>query len=91
MMRWIAIGFSLLLLGVFGAGAGAVYVFYEFGRGLPDHTQLAKYEPAVATRIYAGDGRLVQEYAIESRIFVPVAEIPKRIIDALPPFKRVIG
>ena len=51
MMRWIAIGFSLLLLGVFGAGAGAVYVFYEFGRGLPDHTQLAKYEPAVATRI----------------------------------------
>ena len=82
MMRWIAIGFSLLLLGVFGAGAGAVYVFYEFGRGLPDHTQLAKYEPAVATRIYAGDGRLVQEYAIESRIFVPVAEIPKRIIDA---------
>jgi penicillin-binding protein 1A len=82
MIRWLAIGFSLLLLGIFAAGAGAIYVFYEFGRGLPDHTQLAKYEPPVATRIYAGDGRLVQEYAVESRIFVPVAEIPKRVIDA---------
>jgi penicillin-binding protein 1A len=82
MMRWLAAGFALLMLGVFVAGAAAIYVFYEFGRGLPDHTQLAKYEPPVATRIYAGDGGLVQEYAVESRIFVPVEEIPKLVIGA---------
>lgn len=82
MARWLAIGFSLLMLGVFAVGAGAVYVFYSYGKGLPDHNQLAKYEPPVATRIYAGDGRLLQEYAVESRIFVPVSEIPKRVIDA---------
>ena len=82
MMRWIAIGFSLSLLCVFVAGAGAIYVFNEFGRGLPDHNQLANYEPAVATRIYAGDGRLIQEYAVESRIFVPIDEIPQLVIDA---------
>lgn len=82
MARWFAIGFAVLMLGVFAAGAGAVFIFYYYGKGLPDHNQLATYEPAVATRIYAGDGRLVQEYAVESRVFVPVSEIPKRVIDA---------
>ncbi|MBL8644256.1 MAG: transglycosylase domain-containing protein, partial [Rhodospirillaceae bacterium] len=82
MARWFAIGLSVLLMGVFVAGAGLVYIFYTYGKGLPDHNQLAKYEPAVATRIYGGDGRLIQEYAVESRIFVPVEAIPKRVIDA---------
>ncbi len=82
MIRWLSITFSLLLLALFVGGAAAIYGFYEFGRGLPDHNQLATYEPAVATRVYAGDGQLIQEYAVESRIFVPVEEIPKRVIDA---------
>ncbi|MSO97971.1 MAG: PBP1A family penicillin-binding protein [Rhodospirillaceae bacterium] len=82
MLRWFAILFSALMLGVFAAGATAVYVFYEYGKGLPDHRQLAIYEPPVTTRVYAGDGRLVQEYAVEGRIFVPVSEIPQRVINA---------
>src|SRR5262249_14955021 len=38
--------------------------------------------PPVMTRVYAGDGRLVQEYAVEGRVFVPLAAIPQRVIDA---------
>ena len=30
----------------------------------------------------AGDGRLLAEYAIEKRIFVPIGAIPKRVISA---------
>ncbi len=71
----------LLLSGVVGAGA-IFYVFYEFGRGLPEHQQLADYEPPVATRVHAGDGRLLAEYAIEKRVFVPIGAMPKRIINA---------
>jgi penicillin-binding protein 1A len=82
MARWLAIGVSLLLMGIFVAGAGLIYAFYTWGRGLPDHNQLAKYEPPMATRLYGGDGRLIQEYAVESRIFVPIDAIPKRVIDA---------
>ncbi|MDX2142865.1 MAG: PBP1A family penicillin-binding protein [Rhodospirillaceae bacterium] len=82
MLRWFAILFSLAMLGVFCAGAAAIWVFYEFGKGLPDHNQLALYEPPVTTRVYAGDGQLLQEYAVESRVFVPVEEIPQRVIDA---------
>ncbi len=58
---------------------GALYVFWHYGRGLPDYHQLAHYEPPVTTRVYGGDGRLVAEYAKENRMFVPLAAIPERV------------
>ena len=80
--RWIAIGFAATMIGVFAAGAGAIFIFYHFSAGLPDYHQLATYDPPVMTRVYAGDGRLVQEYAVESRVFVPIEAIPKRVSEA---------
>ncbi len=59
-----------------------VYLFYYFSEDLPDYTQLEHYEPPITTRIYAGDGRLFAEYAIEKRVFVPIEAIPKRVIQA---------
>jgi penicillin-binding protein 1A len=53
-----------------------------YRRDLPDYRQLANYEPAVATRVYAGDGRLLAEFATERRVFLPIAEIPAPVIDA---------
>jgi penicillin-binding protein 1A len=70
-----------LLLALAGAGAG-LWVFYHYGRGLPDYHQLADYEPPVMTRVHAGDGRLLAEYAIERRVFVPIEAIPRRVIGA---------
>ena len=49
---------------------------------LPDHRQLATYEPPTATRIHAGDGRLLAEYARQNRIFVPIEAIPDRVKQA---------
>ncbi len=72
----------LLLLAGVGAAGGALYVFYEFGRGLPDHQQLADHEPPVTTRVHAGDGRLLTEYAIEKRVFVPIGAMPRRVVHA---------
>jgi penicillin-binding protein 1A len=71
----------LFVLGLVGAG-GVLYVFHSFGSGLPDYRQLADYEPPVMTRVYAGDGRLLAEYAIERRVFVPIRAMPKRVISA---------
>src|SRR5579864_4928789 len=71
----------LLLLAVMGAGAVG-FAFWHFGRGLPDYEQLADYEPPVTTRVHAGDGRLMAEFARERRLFVPVAAMPKRVIEA---------
>ncbi len=64
------------------AAGVALYGFWYFGRSLPDHKQLADYEPPVMSRVYAGDGRLLVEYAIERRVFVPVEAIPRRVVNA---------
>lgn len=55
---------------------------FEYSSQLPDYRQLAKYEPAVTTRLYAGDGQLLMEYATEKRFFVPVDKIPERVKQA---------
>lgn len=68
-----------LFLAVLGAG-GVLYGFYHFGKGLPDYTQLQDYEPPVMTRVHAGDGQLMAEYAIENRVFVPIKAIPQRVM-----------
>ena len=82
MTRAIAATFAgLVLLAVTGAG-GVLLVLYHFGRDLPDYQQLAHYEPPTVTRVHAGDGSLLAEYAREKRVFMPVAAIPKRVIQA---------
>jgi penicillin-binding protein 1A len=63
-------------------GVGCLYAIYTFGRGLPDYTQLADYEPPVMTRVQAGDGRLLVEYAIQQRVFVPISAMPKMLVKA---------
>jgi penicillin-binding protein 1A len=71
----------VMVLAVSGAIAGW-FVYQHFSEGLPDYYQLASYDPPVVTRVHAGDGRLVQEYAVENRVFVPIKVIPKRVINA---------
>lgn len=71
-------GVSLGVLGATAAGGAWIY----FSKDLPDHTTLANYNPSVATRVHAGDGRLVAEFASERRVFVPFAAIPKRVTNA---------
>jgi penicillin-binding protein 1A len=64
------------------AGAGLLYLVHRYGEELPDYRQLASYEPPTLTRIHAGDGRLLAEYAREKRVFVPAEAIPDRIKQA---------
>ena len=72
---------TLVFFGV--VGALALWLVYEhFSQGLPDYYELASYDPPVVSRIYAGDGRLLAEYAVENRVFVPITVMPKRVINA---------
>ncbi len=72
---------GLVVLGLIAAGGG-LYALHQYGRDLPDHRQLAQHEPPIVTRIHAGDGRLMAEFAREKRVYVPIEAMPKRLIQA---------
>ncbi|MBB42972.1 MAG: penicillin-binding protein [Rhodospirillaceae bacterium] len=76
----ILLGVSFL--GVFAAAIIIITAFWHFGRGLPDYQQLDGYEPPTVTRVHAGDGQLLTEFAREKRIFVPYRSIPKIVVKA---------
>ncbi len=58
------------------AVAVVVTILWRMSQTLPDYRQLEIYEPAVTTRLYAGDGQLLIEYATEKRLFVPIEKVP---------------
>ena len=82
MLRWLGYLLGVVLLGSLFAAGGAIWVFWEYGRDLPDYRQLANYSPPVTTRVHAGDGSLMAEYAVERRVFVPVTAMPRQVINA---------
>jgi len=74
--------FSLAFtVGVIGCVA-AFLLFQHYSKDLPDYSQLAQYDPPTVTRLYAGDGKLLAEYATEKRMFVPLSAIPQRVRQA---------
>ena len=58
------------------------YFYWKYSQDLPDHAQLANYEPPVMTRVHASDGSLIAEYARERRLYLPIQAIPKRVLAA---------
>lgn len=82
MVRFVMALGSVLLLLVALLVAGGAFLYFRYNQDLPDIQQLATYEPPVTTRVYAGDGRLLAEYAAEKRVFVPIGSIPPRVISA---------
>ena len=82
MRRLLRFFFWLAAVGTVLGGVASLFVVDHFARGLPAYGWLATYEPPVATRVHAGDGRLLAEFAVEHRLFVPVEAIPKRVVDA---------
>lgn len=51
-------------------------------RSLPSHETLSQYEPPITSRVHAGDGSLIAEFANEHRVFVPYESIPKHVVEA---------
>lgn len=71
-----------LVLGILALLFVTVYVI-RATKDLPSVESLKQYSPAVMSRVHAGDGKLIAEYGIEKRVFVPIHSIPKQIQHAL--------
>jgi len=74
--------FSLITLVVviFGLSIGAVLHIY--GKDLPSHESLANYTPPTISRIYSSEGRIIDEFARERRLFTPAEDIPDLVKQA---------
>ena len=77
---------SILFAGLIFAGvlcvSFAFIVFKQFSENLPDYELLKNYNPMITTRLYASDGSLISEFSKEKRVFVPIENIPKNLINA---------
>src|ERR1700733_2574646 len=61
---------------------GVLTLFLVVTADLPSVEQLANYEPPITSRVHAGDGKLVAEFANQHRVYVPSDEIPQQLIEA---------
>ena len=75
------IGYFFGLACVLFLVVAAVVAIYLAGvaKDLPDYEVLNSYEPPVATRVHAGNGALMAEYARERRLFLPIQAVPDRV------------
>ena len=77
---FVAVCGALTVISVLVGVGVVVFGLHHFSRGLPEYSQLADYQPPTLTRLHAGDGRLLAEYAQEQRVFVPIETIPELLI-----------
>ena len=60
----------------------AFSTLWYFSIGLPDYKKLSNYQPPISSRVYSKDGRLIAEYALEKRLFIPYESIPKKVTNS---------
>ena len=74
--------YSFVTLGLIFAALTLGGIFYMYSRDLPSHENLAQYTPATISRIYSGEGRIIDEFAQERRLFVASEDIPDLVKNA---------
>ena len=55
---------------------------WYFSIGLPDYKKLSNYQPPISSRVYSEDGKLIAEYALQKRLFVPYESIPDVVVNS---------
>src|SRR6201993_5038550 len=78
-LRWLGLAAAALVVVAIGFAA---FWLVTLTRDLPSVETLKVYEPPITTRVYAGNGTVLGEFAHERRIFVPAAFIPKLVKEA---------
>src|SRR5258708_5459806 len=78
-LKWLGLAAAALVV---VAIAFAAFWLITLTRDLPSVETLQVYEPPITTRVYAGNGTVLGEFAHERRIFVPAAFIPKLVKQA---------
>ena len=73
--KYIIIFFVFLIFFIFST-------LWYFSIGLPDYKKLSNYQPPISSRVYSENRKLIAEYAIEKRLFIPFESIPDKVVNA---------
>ena len=79
LIKKITILLSTAILLIF---LSVVSILWAFSNNLPDYKYLKNYKAPVSSKIYSGDGELIQDFSSEKRIFIPYNSIPKIVINS---------
>jgi len=79
LIKKILILFSAAFLFIF---LMVVSILWAFSNNLPDYKYLKNYKAPVSSKIYSGNGELIQDFSSEKRIFIPYNSIPKIVINS---------
>ena len=71
--------FTFVTMSTIVCGLSLGGIFWVYGRDLPSHKFLAQYKPPTISRIYSAEGKIIDEFAKERRLFTPANEIPNLI------------
>ncbi|AGT08449.1 penicillin-binding protein 1A [Paracoccus aminophilus] len=82
LMSFFGAIFSLIVTALVFIALTVGGVLWIYSHDLPSYEQLAQYAPKTVSRIYSGEGQLIDEFAEERRIFVPIDEIPPLVKQA---------
>ncbi len=74
-IKFLIIFFATLLLFSFST-------LWYFSVGLPDYKKLSNYQPPISSRVYSENNKLIAEYAIEKRLFIPYESIPEKVVNS---------
>ena len=74
-IKFIILFFGILIFFSFST-------LWYFSSGLPDYKKLANYQPPISSRVYSEDRKLIAEYALEKRLFIPFESIPEKVVNA---------
>ena len=70
-----------LIIGLF-AIISIIATLWAFSNNLPDYKFLKSYKPPVSSKVYSGEGELVNDFSKEKRIFIPFNAIPEKVINS---------
>lgn len=68
--------FTMVTLGLMFAALTVGGIFYMYSSDLPSTERLAQYAPPTISRIFNSEGQIIDEFAEERRLFVPIEDIP---------------
>ena len=82
MFKFLNFSIKFLIIAVLISLFFGLSTLWYFSIGLPDYKKLSNYQPPISSRVYSNDGKLIAEYAIEKRLFIPIDSVPEKVINS---------